>query len=37
MLGKLYNCRLTSGTFGMPSGEGLLRNCIDGDNNIIDG
>jgi hypothetical protein len=37
MLGKLYQCRLTSGTFGMPSGEGLLRNCIDGDNNIIDG
>jgi hypothetical protein len=37
MLGKLYNCRLTSGTFGIPSGEGLLRNCIDGDNNIIDG
>jgi hypothetical protein len=37
MLGKLYNCRLTSGTFGILSGEGLLRNCIDGDNNIIDG
>jgi hypothetical protein len=47
MLGKLYQCRLTNVTgdplnspiysFGIPSGVGLLRNCIDGDNNIVDG
>jgi len=33
---KLYNCRLTSGNFATVSGEGLMRNCIDGNNNIID-
>jgi hypothetical protein len=37
ILGKLYQCRLTSGMFSIPSGEGLLRNCIDGNNNIVDG
>ena len=34
--GKFYQCRLTSGTFRAVTGAGLSRNCIDGDNNIVD-
>jgi len=33
---KMYNCRLTSGSFLSVTGSGLLRNCIDGNNNIVD-
>ncbi len=31
--GKLYYCRLTSGTFRIVSGGGITRLCIDGNNN----
>jgi hypothetical protein len=34
--GKFYRCRLTSGTFKTVTGAGLMRNCIDGNNNIVD-
>jgi hypothetical protein len=34
--GKLYFTRLTAGTFGTVSGIGLMRMCIDGNNDIID-
>jgi hypothetical protein len=34
--GKLYNCRLTAGTFKSVTTGGLMRNCIDGNNNIVD-
>lgn len=36
--GKFYQCRLTSGsgTFQTITGTGLMRNCIDGNNNIVD-
>jgi hypothetical protein len=34
--GKFYQCRLTSGTFKTVTGAGLMRNCIDGNNNIVD-
>jgi hypothetical protein len=34
--GKFYQCRLTSGTFITVTGAGLMRNCIDGNNNIVD-
>jgi hypothetical protein len=33
--GKFYQCRLTSGTFRTVTGAGLMRNCIDGNNNIV--
>ena len=35
--GKFYQCRLTSGsgTFQTVSGAGLMRNCIDGNDNIV--
>jgi len=33
--GKFYNCRMTTG-FTTVTGAGLMRNCIDGDNNIVD-
>ena len=35
--GKFYLCRLTSGsgTFKTVTGAGLMRNCIDGNNNIV--
>jgi hypothetical protein len=33
--GKFYQCRLTSGTFKTVTGAGLMRNCIDGNNNIV--
>jgi hypothetical protein len=32
LTGKLYYCRLTSGTFRTVSGAGITRYCIDGDN-----
>lgn len=32
LTGKLYYCRLTSGTFKLVSGSGLTRYCIDGNN-----
>jgi len=34
--GKFYECRLTSGTFRPVSSGGLMRNCIDGNNDIVD-
>ena len=34
--GKLYFTRLTAGTFVAVSGGGLMRMCIDGNNDIID-
>ena len=36
--GKFYQCRLTSGsgTFKTVTGAGLMRECIDGNNNIVD-
>ena len=33
--GKFYRCRLTSGTFKTVTGAGLMRNCIDGNNNTV--
>jgi hypothetical protein len=36
LTGKLYQCRITSGTFETVTGGGLMRNCIDGNNNIVD-
>jgi hypothetical protein len=30
LTGKLYYCRLTSGTFKTVSGSGITRYCIDG-------
>jgi len=32
---RLYNCRLTSGTFVIPQSGGRLILCIDGSNNIV--
>ena len=34
--GKFYICRLTAGTFKTVSGAGLMRMCIDGNNNSVD-
>jgi hypothetical protein len=34
--GKFYQCRSTSGTFQTVTGAGLMRNCIDGNNDIVD-
>lgn len=36
--GKFYQCRLTSGsgTFQTVTGTGLMRECIDGNDNIVD-
>jgi hypothetical protein len=35
--GKFYQCRLaTTGTFKTVTGAGLMRNCIDGNNAIVD-
>lgn len=34
--GNFYQCRLTSGTFKTVTGAGLMRNCIDGNNAIVD-
>ena len=33
--GKFYQCRSTSGTFQTVTGAGLMRNCIDGNNNLV--
>jgi hypothetical protein len=33
--GQFYQCRLTSGTFKTVIFSGLMRNCIDGNNNIV--
>jgi len=33
--GKLFYCRLTTGTFSTPSGAGVIRLCIDGSNNVV--
>jgi hypothetical protein len=33
--GKFYRCRLTAGTFKTVTGTGLMRNCIDGNNNTV--
>jgi hypothetical protein len=35
LTGKLYYCRLTSGAFETVSGGGIIRNCVDGNNNKI--
>jgi hypothetical protein len=34
--GKFYRCRVTSGTFKTVTGAGLMRDCIDGNDAIID-
>jgi hypothetical protein len=34
-IGKFYQCRLTIGTFKTVTGTGLMRNCIDGNDNIV--
>jgi hypothetical protein len=34
--GKFYQCRSTGSTFQTVTGAGLMRNCIDGNNNIVD-
>ena len=34
--GKFYQCRLTFGTFQTVIDGGLMRECIDGNNNIVD-
>ena len=33
--GTLTNCKLTTGTFETPTGEGKIYNCIDGNGNLI--
>ena len=33
--GEFYRCRLTIGTFKTVTGAGLMRNCIDGNNNTV--
>ena len=33
--GTLINCRLTSGTFKTPTGEGKIYNCIDGSGTLV--
>jgi len=33
--GKFYQCRSTSGTFQTVTGAGLMRNCIDENNNLV--
>jgi hypothetical protein len=36
MRGKLFNCRLTYGTYNNPSGAGsIIRSCIDGNGDLI--
>ena len=32
---KYYYCRLLAGSFYSPSGQGVVKLCIDGDNNVI--
>lgn len=34
--GKFFRCRLTSGTFKTVTGAGLMRSCIDGNDNMVD-
>ena len=34
--GKFYQCRLIGDTFQTVTGAGLMRECIDGNNNIVD-
>jgi hypothetical protein len=33
--GELIFCRLTSGSYETISGSGIIRFCLDGDNNIV--
>jgi hypothetical protein len=33
--GQLLFCRLTAGSYETPSGSGIIRFCLDGDNNIV--
>jgi hypothetical protein len=33
--GELISCRLASGSYETPSGSGIIRFCLDGDNNIV--
>ena len=35
LTGKLFYCRITSGTYTTPTGAGVIRLCIDGSNNIV--
>ena len=35
MRGNLFNCRITSGTYNTPSGSGIIRLCIDGNNDVV--
>jgi hypothetical protein len=36
LTGSLFYCRLTSGTYTAPTGSGLIRLCIDGNNDVVD-
>jgi hypothetical protein len=35
LTGRLFYCRITSGTFQTPTGAGVIRLCIDGNNDLI--
>lgn len=35
LTGKLFYCRITTGTFQTPTGAGVIRLCIDGLNDVI--
>jgi hypothetical protein len=35
LYGQLLFCRLTEGGYETPSGSGIIRFCLDGDNNIV--
>jgi hypothetical protein len=35
LYGQLLFCRLTAGSYDTPSGSGIIRFCLDGDNNIV--
>ena len=35
LTGKLINCKMTSGTFLTPTGEGKIYNCIDGNGTLV--
>ncbi len=35
LTGQLISCRITEGSYETPSGSGIIRFCLDGDNNIV--
>jgi hypothetical protein len=35
LTGQLISCRLSYGSYVTPSGSGIIRFCLDGDNNIV--